>query len=1255
MSVLMYAVMNNHKIKNIHNLHLIYGYLFSRPISGVYSQQYGGLILTNDDRNGIFRVRLNPALDTLGVDIVPSADGSLAYVFDQYGRQLHTFSTANAMPLLSYEYDNTGKLFKINDLINFNSLVINRQNNKVSINAPTGEVTELTIQGGKLTQVIDPEQHHWDMTYYPENFIDGGGLIKTFSNRRGKETIYTYNNKGRLVSDANPIGGGWKLISPNDPSKEIIRVSGEGVTTAYKTDITKNYYDETITTTIIKHSDGTETKTIYKGDNTTTTTSDNTKITTTSAKDERFIGLAVPYTHKVKIVTGDSGNRKTLNIQVDKKTELANDFDPFSDATITTTTQINGKKSETIATANHSQMNFTTSTSSLKETLHYIYTQDGKLNILHGSNTQSYTGLSYYPKSVLLGKGQLRSIAQSNNIEGFEGFSFVRTTSFTYDNKNNIKTITNPLGQITTIIERDKSNRIIEIKNHAGQHYNYEYDEEGNRTRLKAPNRVANQFFYSDVDQRIIWGIPPENSPSIVKYDYNKDQQLTNIVLPSAKEIFLAYHNDGRLNFMEDKSTSQKWQYTYHPANTGAKLHHIITPDLINLEYNYSGSFPKSEELRLGNFHSTITNDYNNDFLLSNKKFNLKIGGVFQDFGLNNNYVYDDDNNLRQAGDLIINCFGIEDNEDCDVPSIKYPKESEGIRPIQKTSQIKKRDSNIPYLEDTGSSVIFKTCRDINRRSDNLNINCTHLTAKDNNNENQTLITHRIYNRFGELRAEAANYKNSDSNALFEIKYETGNYSFNEDFFEGGVLKGRDKLGRIIYLSEKFKNPEPEIPDPNAPIFEKNRYHYTYNDANQLKSVTKNDQLFADYTYDDNGNRTHNKGKLIAEYNLDNEQLIYYIGEDGLKHQYKYDKDGYLIENKVAGKSSHYVYNIFGSLIQAKVPDADNGNINTLNYIIDGRQRRIAKMKNGVLVQAFVYQDQLNPIAELDEQGKIKSTFVYGDRANIPAYMVKEGIKYRILSDQLGSPRMVIRVDTHEIVQRMDFDVLGNVILDTNPAFQPFGFAGGIYDADTGLTQFGARDYDAYSGRWISRDPIDFAGGDANLYAYVGGDSVNFVDPSGLETVVLIGGNRDDPSRFPNLAKNLFPNARLVKIKSFNEMNIVLKSTKNITNLVYLGHAGPDNLFLSKKNIATKDVKSLYINNLSKNASISLIACKTARGEKNSIAQAFANHFQRKVKAYETGVSFGWSLSGILPSAIFENTPHNGQSFTNDTITLSPK
>jgi RHS repeat-associated protein len=152
----------------------------------------------------------------------------------------------------------------------------------------------------------------------------------------------------------------------------------------------------------------------------------------------------------------------------------------------------------------------------------------------------------------------------------------------------------------------------------------------------------------------------------------------------------------------------------------------------------------------------------------------------------------------------------------------------------------------------------------------------------------------------------------------------------------------------------------------------------------------------------------------------------------------------------------------------------------------------------GTLAQGFLYENQLNPVAELDGTGNITTRFVYAIKSNVPDYMVKGGTTYRIISDHLSSPRLVVDSTTGAILQRMDYDEFGTVITDTNPGFQPFGFAGGLYDRDTKLVRFGARDYDAETGRWTAKDPILFAGGDTNLYGYVLNDPVNAVDPSGL-------------------------------------------------------------------------------------------------------------------------------------------------------------
>jgi RHS repeat-associated protein len=129
----------------------------------------------------------------------------------------------------------------------------------------------------------------------------------------------------------------------------------------------------------------------------------------------------------------------------------------------------------------------------------------------------------------------------------------------------------------------------------------------------------------------------------------------------------------------------------------------------------------------------------------------------------------------------------------------------------------------------------------------------------------------------------------------------------------------------------------------------------------------------------------------------------------------------------------------------------------------------------------------------------------YGSKGNVPDYMLKDGKTYRILSNHLGSPKLVVDISDGSVVQKMDYDAFGNIIEDSNPGFQPFGFAGGIYDLDTKLTRFGARDYDAQTGRWTAKDPILFAGGDTNLYGYVLSDPMNFVDLQGESPITAIG------------------------------------------------------------------------------------------------------------------------------------------------------
>ncbi|MBI5024960.1 MAG: hypothetical protein HZC18_08220 [Candidatus Omnitrophica bacterium] len=98
---------------------------------------------------------------------------------------------------------------------------------------------------------------------------------------------------------------------------------------------------------------------------------------------------------------------------------------------------------------------------------------------------------------------------------------------------------------------------------------------------------------------------------------------------------------------------------------------------------------------------------------------------------------------------------------------------------------------------------------------------------------------------------------------------------------------------------------------------------------------------------------------------------------------YTYTANGELLTKTTAGQTTTYDYDLFGNLMSVGLPSGTN-----IEYIIDGQNRRIGKKVNGTLVQGFLYQNQLNPVAEIDGSGSIVGRFVYGTKGNVPDYRI---------------------------------------------------------------------------------------------------------------------------------------------------------------------------------------------------------------------------------------------------------------------------
>lgn len=270
-----------------------------------------------------------------------------------------------------------------------------------------------------------------------------------------------------------------------------------------------------------------------------------------------------------------------------------------------------------------------------------------------------------------------------------------------------------------------------------------------------------------------------------------------------------------------------------------------------------------------------------------------------------------------------------------------------------------------------------------------------------------------------------------------------------------------------------------------------NTYIYEYDTSNRLIGVIKNGMQQSMYNYDFNGNRILGSiGNTPFTASYDSQDRILSFSNIAYRHH----PNGEMIErSRGALPPDQFKYNAFG---QMKSIHLSNGK--AVEYELDSNGNRVFVKVDQESTFQNIYEANDRIAVQFDHRSKTVKEFFYSSEISSPEIMRYKDQYYRFIKDHLGSPRLVVNTKTGQVAQRMDYDVWGRVIENTNIGFQPYGFAGGLYDDASQLVKFGARVYDPEVGRWTSRDPILFGGGDTNLYGYVFNDPVNFIDDNGL-------------------------------------------------------------------------------------------------------------------------------------------------------------
>lgn len=269
---------------------------------------------------------------------------------------------------------------------------------------------------------------------------------------------------------------------------------------------------------------------------------------------------------------------------------------------------------------------------------------------------------------------------------------------------------------------------------------------------------------------------------------------------------------------------------------------------------------------------------------------------------------------------------------------------------------------------------------------------------------------------------------------------------------------------------------------------------YGYDNANRLTSLenkTSGSSVISNYqfTLDGNGNRTEvmqneplapsfTTGDTSYTYNNKKNRLL-----SAAANTFAYDYEGRINTGYGANYSFDYEHRLTGI-----------GTAYQFSY--DGRGNRLQATRNGTTTR-YIYDTAGNLIAEADGSNNITRYYIYGQGL---LAMVTPSDQVYCYHDNATGSTIAMTDASQNVLNKYAYDPFGNIAAQVEAVPQPFKFAGqfGVMIEPNGFYYMRARYYDPQVSRFISEDPTGFEGGDVNLYAYVGNNQVNRIDPWGL-------------------------------------------------------------------------------------------------------------------------------------------------------------
>jgi RHS repeat-associated protein len=961
----------------------------------------------------------------------------------------------------------------------------------VSFADRNGNTTTLTLNGsGNPTTITDPSGRTITLTYDSYTKIatisDSMGTVATYAHAFwNRLTSVTYADGSKYVFTDVFSGNNVYITTVKDALNNVLEShtydsQGRAVTSEVAGNGTERYTLNYVSATETDVTDALGRVTKYfldktKGRNVVTRTEGscgcgNSQVTQRTYDNNLNVTSKIDALNHTTTYTYDSnGNRLT---QTDATGTIAYTYNAQGDM-LTVTDQMGGVWTRTY----DAHGNLLSVTNPLNKTRTLTYNGQGELLTI--TNPRNYaTTFTYDPN------GNVTRATDTLNNE----------TNIVYDARSRVTTITNALNQVRTY-EYDLAGRLKKIIQPDTNFVLFTYDLAGRRTKVKNPRGFETTFAY-DAAYRLTSETNADNKTISYTYDamsnmtgftdalnkttnytYDDFNRVTKITYPEATpgagrlEENFAYDMVGNLT----SKTNQAARVTTFCYDSNNRLTSTIDPAQKITSYEYNA------RSQLTAIVDTLNQRY--EFVLD------AIGQALQEKRgtATRSFVYDAAGNKTQRTDF-------------NALTTNY------------TFDALNRLTGIAYPNSTSTGYSYDA---LSRLSTATNANGTVTLTYDNRGRLSTVTD--VYGQTISYSYDASGNRTQLSiggNSIATYQYDSLNrltqlsdagslaFTFAYDATDklvtrtapNGVVTshqydGLDRLTRLTHAKagttiDDFQYQFSNVNNITQITDLSGAHSYSYDSLDRLTAATHPSQTNESYGYDDVGNLT--SSQLGSSYTYASFNRLLTANGD----TYSYDGNGNLISKTDSSGSWTYAWDPDNRLVQSSLL----GGV-TVNYSYDALGRRIRRNDTNGADLKFVH-DGDNVLRDLNANLTTAADYLNGLGIDQKLRQTVAGVPFYFVQDHLGTTRGFTDA-TGTAGSSYAYDSYGN--LAAGALATRYAFTGREWDADTGLYHYRARWYDPKLGRFISEDPIGFAGQDLNHFRYVWNNPLRYSDPTGFD------------------------------------------------------------------------------------------------------------------------------------------------------------